>query len=274
MNIRLIAADLDGTVLRSDKTISLRTERAFREAIKCGCILVPATGRVKKTIPEPVLDFPGVHFCITSNGAAVLDLRTGGAIFTDLMTREQTGRLLSFLCPTGFLVEAYADGVSYSDREALAGMLRMAPPQWLAELTLKSQTVVDNLPAFAREHRLCLEKVNMPYLPAEARRRIGHTVTAMPGFSVCSAMKINLEINTASCSKGNALEHLCSLLSIPASQVMAIGDGENDISMLRWAGLGIAMGNADRQVLEAADAVSDANDADGVALAVEQYVLR
>lgn len=274
MSIQLIAADLDGTILRSDKTVSARTEQAFRAVSAQGCLVVPSTGRLKKTIPEQVLGFPGVRFCVTSNGASVLDLQTGGAVFTDLMTREQTERVLSYLCPTGFLVEAYAGGNSYSERKALAGMIRMGPPEWLVDLTLQSQTFVDDLPAYVREHGMRLEKINLPYLPAGDRHRFACAFSSMPGFAVCSAYDTNLEINTASCSKGNALDHLCSRLGIPAAQAMAVGDGGNDVSMLRWAGLGVAMGNASRDALEAADAVTASNDADGVALALERYVLR
>lgn len=273
MKIRLVAFDLDGTALREDKTVSPRTEAAVREASRRGCAVVPASGRVLKTFPQRVLSLPGVRWCVTSNGAAVVDLKDRSPFYTNLMTREQTDRILALLCPTGYLVEAYAMFDTYSDRETLAGMLRMNPPAWLTSLTLKTQTFVDDLPGFIRARRFCIEKINMPYLPVEERDRLAKKVGEMPDYSVCSSFDTNLEVNAASCSKGEALRRLCEKLGIAPEEVMAVGDSGNDVAMLRFAGLGVAMRNASGEALAAADRVTASNEEDGVAQAIENWVL-
>lgn len=274
MNIRLVAFDLDGTALREDKTVSPRTEAALREAARRGCAIVPASGRVLKTVPRQVLSLPGVRWCVTANGATVVDLKDRLPVYTDWMTREQTDRILALLCPTGCLVEAYAESDSYAGRAALDGMLRLHPPEWLTRLTLETQTFVDDLQGYVKEHRFCIEKINMPFLPRELRDGLAEKLGGFPEYSVCSAFDTNLEVNTASCSKGEALRHLCETLAIAPEEVMTIGDGGNDVAMLRFAGLGVAMKNASAAALEAADRVTAANTEDGVALAIENWVLR
>ena len=84
----------------------------------------------------------------------------------------------------------------------------------------------------------------------------------------------NLEINAEEATKGNALLWLADYLGIPREETMAFGDGENDISMLKAAGIGVAMGNASDQIKEAADEVTLTNDQDGVAAAIRNWVLK
>lgn len=271
MKIRLIAADLDGTLFRADKTISPRTLKALQTARERGCVFVPATGRVRRTIPAQVFSIPGVRHIITSNGAAVYDLAADTTVYTDLMTPAQAERFLSRMCAQGFLVEAYANGLSYAHRPALEGMLRLCPPEWLRRVTLEQQIFVDDLPSYVRENGLLPEKLNLPFLPAQEHERVLKLLAEMGDCCVCSSAETNVEINTATCSKGSALRALCGLLGIGAQEVMTFGDGGNDAEMLRWAGLGIAMGNAAPEARGAAAEVTGSNEEDGVASAIEKY---
>lgn len=273
MTIRLIAFDLDGTILRSDKSISDRTAEAVRKAAECGCLLVPATGRVIRAIPETVKSLAGLRCAVTANGASVVDLSNGSVLFSNLMTEQQTHWLLDRLCGYDYLVEAFCRGVSYSDRAKMDLLLSQSPPDDLVEMLRFSQTFVENLPEFVFSHRFRLEKINMPFLPAKLRRQLWKEIDSMEEYSVCSSCPGNIEINAASCSKGNALRQLCDKLGVPPEQVMAFGDGGNDRSMLEYAGLGVAMGNAEKPLLEVADCVTESNDRDGVARAIEKFVL-
>lgn len=273
MSIRLIAADMDGTLLRSDKTVSKRTVRTLNSAIQKGCVFVPATGRVAKMLPKAAASIPGVCWAITSNGASVLNLKTKAPIFTDLMTEEQSVRILTKLCATGYLTEAYCSGVAYSERRALDRMLKLNPPEWVVRLVYESQIFVDSLPEFIASHRARLEKVNMPYLPDAPREQLYRELSQCTEFSICSSCSTNIEINKAGCSKGKALKFLCEKLGILPEEVMAEGDGGNDMSMLKYAGLAVAMQNAEKEVLAQANFITKSNDEDGAAAAVEKFVL-
>lgn len=273
MNIKLIAVDMDGTLLRSDKSVSRRCTEALRGAIAKGTILVPATGRVACMIPKPVLELRGVRYAITSNGAMVRDLQEQKAVYRNLMTTRQAAQLLALLESCEMFAEAYCDGVSFSERSALDRAVKAGLPPKVLTYILESQQFVENLPGQVALQAFPPEKVNVPYVPPELRSKLRERVLSIPGLSVTSSGMENLEVNSSACSKGEALRFLCTALSISPSQVMAIGDGDNDVSMLRYAGVSVAMGNAPSEVQAAANFVTGTNDGDGVAFAVEKFVL-
>ena len=273
MGIRLIALDMDGTVLRTDKTVSERTMRALRSAAERGIAVVPATGRIVKMVPKPVASVPGVRYAITSNGAAVFDLKEKSFLYTNLMSREATDHLLRMLEPCGLLVEAYCGGIAYSDARRMDMFQKYTIPKTLYDYVLESQIFVDNLPAFIASKEYRLEKVNVPYVPDSMQGPLREQVLSAGGYSVVSSCPENMEVNKAGVSKGDGLARLCDRLGIRPSEVLACGDGDNDYEMIRFAGIGVAMENSIPALKEAADFVTDTNDRDGVAKAVEKFAL-
>lgn len=273
MNIELIAVDLDGTTLRTDKSVSERTAKALAEAAARGIRVVPATGRVAKMLPRAVREIPGVRYAVTSNGASVLDLDERSALYENPMPRGASERIVRFFLAKGYLTEAYCGGLSYANAEAFPKLLERKLPEEIYDYIRESQIFVEDLPAFLRERGFRLEKVNIPFVPAGEMEPLRRAVLAMKGYAVTRSGRVNLEVGDASANKGDGLRHLCERLGVGPDRVMAIGDQENDVEMLRFAGLGVAMGNAARAALDAADAVTASNDGDGVALAVERYAL-
>ena len=273
MTVKLIAVDMDGTLLRSDKTVSQRSAEALWGAIEKGVAVVPATGRVAYMIPKPVAGIRGVRYAITSNGAMVKDLQEQKVLYRNLMTMQQARELLTLLDSYGMFAEAYCDGISYSEGRMLDLAVRAGLPENVREYIMKSQCFVDNLLGQISLQSFPPEKVNVPYVPEELRTELREKILSLPGLCVTSSGMENLEVNAASCSKGDALKFLCTKLSVSPSQVMAIGDGDNDISMLQYAGIAVAMGNAASEVKTAANFVTGTNDRDGVAFAIEKFVL-
>lgn len=273
MNIRLIAFDLDGTTLRTDKTVSPRTVTALRHAAERGCTILPASGRVASNIPADVLALPGVRYLITSNGASAIDRERQKTVYTNRMTEEETGVLLRHLYDAGCFAEAYCGGKSYSDRLAMPRLLALHPSEDFLAFLRRSQIFVDDLPKYAAEHRFRLEKINVPMLPSGLFSRLSHELEAGEVFSTCSSLAGNLEINRAGCTKAEALKNLCKILGVRREEVMALGDSGNDLAMLCFAGLGVAVKNSTSEILAAADSITAANDDDGVALAIEKFVL-
>lgn len=273
MTVKLIAVDMDGTLLRPDKTVSKRCAEALRGAIDKGAILIPATGRVAYMIPKPVVGIRGVRYAITSNGAMVRDLQERKTLYRNLMTMQQASQLLTFLEARGLFAEAYCDGVSYSEKRMLDLAVKAGLPERVLGYIMESQRFVENLAGHVSLLNLPPEKVNIPYVPQELRAELCGKILSIPGLAVTSSGLENIEVNSASCSKGDALRFLCTRLSVSPSQTMAIGDGDNDISMLQYAGIAVAMGNAQPAVKAAANFVTGANDQDGVAYVIEKLVL-
>ena len=274
MKIELIAVDLDGTALRTDKSISDRTRETLGEAAARGVRVVPATGRFVKMVPRPVREIPGVRYVLTSNGAAVRDLSDNSVLYSNLMPRETSERIIRFFLSRGYLTEIYTGGVSYANRDAFERLYDLKLPEEFYSYILNSQIFVDDLEGLVRERGLRAEKINVPYVPEERKEEVRREVLAMKEYAVTYSGGLNLEINYVSANKGDGLKHLCERLGVSPDRVMAIGDQDNDLSMFRLAGFSVAMGNATPPVLGAADAVTGTNDEDGVALAVERYVLQ
>lgn len=273
MSIKLIAVDMDGTVLKTDKTIGKRTMDALKKSIENGVMVVPATGRIVKTIPKQIVEIPGVRYAVTSNGASVVDLWDHRVLYRNLMSMEGTNRVIRLISSYGLMIAAYCDGVSYADRTMLRFLPENSLPEGIYDLVIRSQTLVDDLPDFIAKRKRPLEKINIPYVPQEVRGELAEKIIAMGEFAVTSSGNQNLEINAIQANKGDGLSHLCSLFAISPSQVMAFGDSDNDRAMLEYAGVSIAMGNASEEIRRTAGFVTDTNDREGVAKAIERFVL-
>ncbi len=273
MDIKLIALDMDGTVLKTDKTVSPKTVRILRAAAARGIELVPATGRMRNMIPKEMLDVGSIRYAITSNGAAAVDLEKDKLIYTNQMTTEESDWIIDFLMPYDVMVEAYAAGHSYIDKKhyGLLSTFRDYPPV-LRDMILKYQTFVEDLPGFLKKKGLCLEKINIPFMAEDVRRELVEKLTQKMEYTLTASFGNNLEINAAATSKGDALSHLCTMLSISPEQVMAFGDERNDLQMLKFAGCGVAMGNGHESVRQIADYVTLTNEEDGVAYAIEKLL--
>ena len=273
MRIRLLALDMDGTVLRNDKSISSRTLKALKQAAAFGVLVVPATGRVAKMVPKELLRLPGARYILSSNGASVVDSVSHSILYSRPMTAEASLKIVRLFVSQGLFIEAYCGGVSYADATVLPELRKAGLPEQFFRYIDASQTFVENLPEFLEQNGTALEKVNVPYLPASDKKRLEEEVSAMGPYSVTSSGLINLEVNEAGVSKGDGLMHLCQTLGIGRGQVMAVGDGENDRTMLGFAGIGVAMGNAEPYLQREADFVTGTNEEDGVAQAVEKFIL-
>ncbi|MGX8701300.1 Cof-type HAD-IIB family hydrolase [Caproiciproducens sp.] len=273
MDIKLIALDMDGTVLKTDKTMSPKTVRILRAAAARGIELVPATGRMRQMIPKEMLDVGSIRYAITSNGASAVDLEKDSVIYTNRMTAEESEWIIDFLMPYHVMVEAYAEGGSYIDQKhyELLSTFRDYPPA-MRDMILKYQTFVEDLPGFLKKNGWLLEKINIPYMEEDVRRELVEKLTQKEEYAITASFGSNLEINAASTSKGDALSHLCALLAVSPEQVMAFGDERNDLQMLEFAGCGVAMGNGHASVRQIADYVTLTNEEDGVAHAIEKLL--
>ena len=272
-DIRLVALDLDGTVFDDEKNISPRTLRAFRAALDRGVDVIPATGRQAAGVPEEFLHMPGVRYALTANGASVVELATGRSVvrlpFDDALARA----VLAALRPFGGVLGIFIDGGCCADADSAARMEDVCPPALLPYVRA-SRHVVPDLPAYMAAHSGQVEKFSILY-PDDTVRDAAKAAlaAACPGVEITSSMPRNLEVNAPGVNKGRGLLALAAELELDRRQVMACGDSGNDLEMIRAAGLGVAMGNASPDVLAAADVITLDNNHDGVAAAIETYVL-
>lgn len=272
-DIRLIALDLDGTVFDDQKRISPRTLAALRAALDKGVDVIPATGRTLTGVPEEFLHMQGVRYALTSNGANVIQLNTGRSVVRLPFATADALALLAALRPFAGSLSLFVDGKCYTDRENAARVDACCPPELLAYVR-RSRVLTDDLEEVIRLSAGLVEKFSILYPDIATRDAAwAAALAACPDAEATTSVPKNLELNAPGVSKGKGLMALAKALALGRDQVMACGDSGNDLTMIQQAGLGVAMGNATPEVLAAADVVTDDNNHDGVAAAIEKYVL-
>ena len=274
IKIQLIALDMDGTTLNDDhKTISPRNIEAIQKAIAKGVYVVPATGRVKASVPEAITSVPGVRYAITSNGASVVDLQEDKVIYSNLIPEETTRELLEKLKPLHVLLQVYIEGQMYLEKEAVKHVDDCHIPQYFIDLMKKKHIAVDSLEEEVIQKHRQIEKINIPTMPDITRSKILEVLSGIRGITITSSIAMNIEINGSNADKGDGLAHLCEHLGISQENVMAVGDSDNDLRMLRAAGFSVAVENGADEVKEVVDIVTLPSYEDGVAHAIETYAL-
>lgn len=276
MNIKLIALDMDGTTLKSDfKSISQRTENALKAAIEQGIYVVPSTGRIRGQLPESVTSIPGIDYAVTSNGASVVNLKTGQIIASNFIGAGTVRKIIPVLARKKLLCEVYHNGQSYAEHRFFETLEEMEgfPPDLVDFIKNKSITV-DSITDFAYANASTIEKINIPLLSKHYHRLLWQRFSRIKGVSLTQALASNIEVNHRNSNKGQGLKALCKVLDIKASEIMAVGDSDNDIKMLELAGLPVAMANASDDVKAVAKEVTLRFDEDGVAHAIEKFALK
>ena len=275
MEIKLIATDLDGTFVDDRKNMLEENVRAFAACAERGIEIVPATGRTIVGVPDEIKNLPGVRYAITTNGASVADLKEGKIIITCRMSNETAIRVMELARDSAddIMYDAYVDGIGYAREDFYKNLEHYVYSPALVNLVkITRRPVPDNI-AYIKECGAEVEKINLFFVDMEARARMRSILSAITEIVVSSAIPNNLEINAVGADKGNALIRLAELLGIRREETMAFGDGENDISMIRMAGLGVAMENGEESVKAVADYITVTNNEAGVAAAIRKFVL-
>jgi len=266
----LLVVDIDGTLINRAGNISAEDRQALASAVQAGVRVSLSTGRVSqacRTILE-LLSLDGYH--MFSDGALVADPRCDTEVYVEPVPQELVKEIVGFIHAHEMRIDLYSSTHFFVEREDWVTDIRRSffglEPTimdlnhvWLRERIIKGTLVVRSAEQKAQADRF--------YRHFEGRLNFTWTMTpAYPDVDFINV--ISREV-----SKGKALEELALFLAIPLSQVVAIGNGANDISLLSTAGLGIAVGNAHDELKAVADYVVPDVDHSGVAVAVERYVL-
>ncbi len=261
--LRLIATDLDGTLLRGDKTISARTSTALRRAVEAGMIVVAATGRQPGGLPGSLTEC-GVGYVVGANGAIGVERASRRVLFEEPIPAEVVNSLVATvreLMPQARLSVARQHGEYYLYEPGYRDLI-------LAHEQVPESYLRPGLEADLTAEATLKLSVRDPGLSAEEMLATLSAAT-VPGVHATTSGAPFLEISVAGVTKATGLQRLCDALSISSAEVIAFGDAGNDAEMLAWAGRGVAMGNATPAVREIADEVTATNDADGLAIVVE-----
>lgn len=262
--VKLVAVDLDDTLLDSALKISPRVKEAVRNASEKGVRVVLATGRMFcSTVPfarELGLTTP----LITYQGALVKEHLTGREIFYRPVALDLARDVIGHLSPTGFHLQVYVDDTLCMPHLTPEG-------ERYARISRVTPRVVGDLLGFLR---VPPTKIVMVAPEEEIDRLLPELLTRYAGvLHVSKSKPYFLEFSDPGATKGEALRRLAEEFGVPREEVMAIGDSYNDIPMLEFAGTAVVMANARPEIKACATYVTAGNYEDGVALAIERFVL-
>ncbi|MBQ2311225.1 MAG: HAD family phosphatase [Firmicutes bacterium] len=273
MDIKIIALDLDGTLLTTDKRLTEENRRALERAAEKGIEIVPSTGRFYKGMPEVIKDLDFIHYAITINGAEVLDLRKNKVIYGSDIPLDTALYLNDRFDALGVAHDVYVQSIGYMDRRFLDHIEDYLPDPIYCSTLRGMRVPLDDVRAFMIETGKNVQKVQIFSKSVDVLLQTGEYIRQnFPELIATSSLKNNLEVNNAKANKGDALHALTDYLGLRSENTMAFGDGGNDLPMLRAAGVSVAMGNSLQTLKDEADYTTLTHDQSGVAYMINKLL--
>lgn len=270
---RLIALDLDGTLLNTQKQLSSRNAAALLAAAEQGIHIVPATGRFFDGMPEVIRTLPYLRYAITMNGAQVQNIQTKEVIYRAELPLNRAIEVLEYLDTLPIIYDCYVDNWGWMTRSMKDQAAEYAPNAHYLKMIQDLRTPVYDLKQYLKSRGLDVQKIQAFVKEKSQHAAIMSEIAErFSDIAVSSSITNNVELNVASANKGAAVRALVKHLGLTMEQTVSFGDGSNDLSMIRDCGLGVSMGNGCAAVRNAADRITVSCDEDGVAVVIEELL--
>lgn len=271
--IKLLALDLDGTTLAPNGKINDVVRKAIEDAVEHGVNVVISTGRVESALPKDVLDISSIRYAITSNGSRITDLNVGKCIHGDFLSIAALEKSIEIARDNHITIEAFYGGKAFIDRELYDDIDKNGCDYRNREYVLSTRIPVDDIYDRMMDNRDSIENINFFFPSPERLEEYRDLIEAIPDAMITMSFPVNLEVGGPNTSKKKAITVLMEKFGIQQDEVMCIGDAPNDIEMIKFAGIGVAMGNAWGGTKDYADFVTKSNEEDGVAYAIKKFIL-
>ena len=284
--IKIIALDLDGTLLDSEKRLSEANRDALQRVAEKGVLIVPTTGRFFGMMPPAVRDLPFVRYAITINGAQVYDRETDTAIVKDEIPLDMALGVMELLDRYDVIYDCYRQNWGWMTAALQDKAADYATNEHYLRMVREFRRPVPELKQHLREtaadgdvQKIMLFARNT-VLSASSRTDVSaktldsiraELAASFPEIKVTASTWNNIELNIKTAHKGNVLRRFAEHLGLGLENCMAFGDGMNDFTMVEAAGLGIAMANAEPEVKRVAKWIAPSNDEDGVAAGLVKW---
>ena len=269
--VKLIALDLDGTLLNSQKELTSRSKAALYCAASAGVLIVPTTGRFYGGMPEEIRLLPFVKYAVTVNGAKAADVKTGETIYKCELPYGQAAEIMAFLDEYPVIYDCYQDDDAWMSAGLKARIDDVVSDPHYRKMLHELRKPVDDLRQTVSVRKCGVQKVQFFTKEPQVRKLLMEELPKrFENLCITSSVPDNVEINHKDANKGKALLALAEHLGIKREETLAFGDGLNDLSMLETAGVGVAMENACFEAKQIADRITLSCDKDGVAEIIEE----
>ena len=266
---KLLALDMDGTMLTSRKTISLATINAIDRVIKQGAAVTLCTGRGVAELKDYADELSGIPYGILNSGGCVYDFTARRPISRTLLNDSILIKCIRAAREAAAMPYLLTEDASVAQQEDIrdVSVFQMGVYQPMYD---RIATVVPDLETYVREHlgrslKLCIYHRD-PETREQTRRAVEHL-----DIQLTNAETTSLEVSPKNVTKALGLQILCRYLHISAHESIVVGDADNDIEVLKAAGLSVAMGNANERVKRQCDVVVSDNDHDGIVEVIDRF---
>lgn len=271
-HIKLVASDLDGTLLNKNKEITPRLFDALKKLDELGIYFVPSTGRPFGTVPQAIKELPFLKYVITSNGATIYDATEKKNIIENYLTPEAVYAVIEIARELPVITEYFIEGKAYIAKKVYDDLTPFDLTESHVTYIKNSRTPVEDFWDEMKRNNTVLENINLVFRDMELRKKTWDRLKALGLASVTAATTKNIEITSIYATKAKALEKLCEVLGFTRENVLAMGDGDNDMPMIQFAGIGVAMANGEEHIKQAADIIADDCNNFGAAKILEQII--
>jgi len=269
---RLIATDLDGTLLKSDKTISKETiDTLITLDRDYNVVFLPSTGRTHRELPKTIMDLPFLRYALTVNGGGIYDFKNQKYIHQVTIPNDRCISVLDYVKDLPVHPSCVIEGKRY-----MAGTIDNEIDPYIVKVAAKgilpNATGYYDLKPAVKQTNCDVQKMLLYPDHAEDRDGIIQSLKSeFPDLSISSSGALFIEVNAKGIDKGVALNILCKQLNIPIDQTIAFGDAENDIPLLDAAGFAVVMSNGTEETKKHADEITDSCDQDGLRISLEKH---
>jgi Cof subfamily protein (haloacid dehalogenase superfamily) len=270
--IKLVATDLDGTLLTREMGLSRENREALERCIREDITVVIATGRSLSSVPEYVREIEGLRWLVCANGAKIYDNVTGEQLFSDCLSTEAIESVWDIIEDETIMKEVFYNGVPYTGQFSFDNLEDYGVPDYFADYVRATRKPVPDLAAFTRERQTEIENINFIYSGDEDKLSLLHKLAEHRElYTLTTSLPFNFEIGGIGVDKSKAIDIIAKQAGISPDEVMCIGDNNNDVAMIRYAGVGVAVEDAVTAAKEAAEFITASNERDGVAFAIGIY---
>ena len=268
---QLIAFDMDGTLLTSQKTIAKSSIAAIDRAHAAGKQVALSTGRSLSELGLYKKDLQGIRYAVLASGALIYDMEAKQTLAEQTLPAVVVDKVKTLAEAHDLMVVGMINGQGYLQRSHFENIANYYMEIY-TELYDETAVLVDNICDLLAKERESFGKINIYHLTADERDQ-SYEVLLSEDIAMIKSEVSGLELTAQGVEKGQGLAHLAQKLNLPMEQIIVVGDADNDESMIREAGFGVAMGNANENIKGLADIIVADNDHGGCAQAIDDVLL-
>ncbi|MBQ9156048.1 MAG: HAD family phosphatase [Eubacterium sp.] len=270
--MKIAAIDLDGTLLRSDCTISDYSKKVIEAASEHGILVVPTSGRSHRSIMAQIKNLSGIPYTISANGSVITDCRDEKILYERRIDQDTAYEIYRYITDRGGFYDGYSGNDSYIEYGADDIMYATKISDDLCRDLLSTDIRLPSLDERIRSGKMAIDKVFFSFIDPDDIAACVEWLGQFDNITYGYSTTYTVEIFPKGSNKDVAFDHLRKELNISKKDTIGIGDSENDLSLVRYAHLGAAVANGMEILRKHADYICPSNDEDGPAKLLEEIM--